>query len=105
IGIVIQAWLEYGLCVQKTGGPVHLTTIRRTYQGKEYVSHLLRRSYREGGKVKSQTVGNLTALPPAAIEAVRAVLRGEQVGALNDGFEIERALPHRNVLAVLGEMR
>ena len=93
------------MCVLKSAGPVHLTTIRRTYQGKEYVSHLLRRSYREGDKVKSQTVGNLTALPPAAIDAVRAILRGEPVGALDRAFEIERALPHGNVLAVLGQLR
>jgi transposase len=91
--------------VLKSGGPVHLTTIRRRYQGKEYVSHLLRRSYREDGKVKSQTVGNLTALPPAAIEAVRAILRGEQVGPLSGSFEIVRSLPHGNVAAVLGQIR
>ncbi len=89
----------------KSAGPVHLTTIRRTYQGKEYVSHLLRRSYREGDKVKSQTVGNLTALPPAAIAAVRAILRGEPVGALDQAFEIARSLPHGHVLAVLGQLR
>ena len=93
------------MCVLKSAGPVHLTTIRRTYQGKEYVSHLLRRSYREGGKVKSQTVGNLTALPLAAIEAVKAILRGEAVGALDQAFEIERARPHGDVLAVLGQLR
>ncbi|MGH7765612.1 MAG: IS1634 family transposase [Candidatus Dormibacteraceae bacterium] len=79
--------------------------MRRTVQGREYVSHLLRRSYREGDKVKSQTVGNLTALPPAAIEAVRAILRGEQVGLLDQAFEIERSLPHGDVLAVLGQLR
>ena len=84
---------------------MHLTTIRRTYQGKEYVSHLLRRSYREGGQVKSQTVGNLTALPPAAIEAVAAILHGTPVGRLDQAFEIERALPHGHVLAVLGQLR
>jgi len=95
----------YGQCVLKSAGPVHLTTIRRTVQGKEYVSHLLRRSYREGDKVKSQTVGNLTALPPAVVEAVRAMLRGEQIGPLASAFEIERSLPHGNVLAVLGQMR
>ncbi len=95
----------YIVCVLKSAGPVHLTTIRRTYQGKEYVSHLLRRSYREGGKVKSQTVGNLTALPPAAIDAVRAILRGEPVGPLDRAFAIERSLPHGNVLAVLGQLR
>ncbi len=86
-------------------GPVHLTTIRRVYKGKTYESHLLRRSFREHGKVKSVTVGNLSALPPAAIEAVRAILRGEQVGPLADSFQIERSLPCGHVLAVLGQAR
>ncbi len=95
----------YGVRVLKSAGPVHLTTIRRTYRGKQYVSHLLRRSYRQGDKVKSQTVGNLTALPPAAIDAVRAILRGEPVGAWDQAFAIERARPHGNVLAVLGQLR
>ncbi len=94
----------YGVRVLKSAGPVHLTTIRRTYQGKVYVSHLLRRSYRQGGKVKSQTVGNLTALPPAAIETVRAILGGKAIGPLDHAFEIERALPHGQVLAVLGQL-
>ena len=97
--------INYPWRVLKSSGPVHLATIRRTYKGKEYVSHLLRRSYREGDKVKSQTVGNLTALPAAAIEAVRAVLDGLPVGRLDQAFEIERALPHGHVLAVLGQLR
>jgi transposase len=86
-------------------GPVHLTSIRRTVKGKEYVSHLLRRSFREGDKVKSQTIGNLSALPSEVIEVVRAMLRGEAVGALGESFEIVRSLPYGNVLAVLGEIR
>ena len=86
-------------------GPIHLTTIRRVVKGKTYESHLLRRSYREGGKVRSVTVGNLSALPPAAIAAVGAVLRGEQIGPLAESFEILRSLPHGNVLAVLGQIR
>ncbi len=105
MGLAIKWNLVYIVCVLKSDGPVHLTTIRRTYQGKEYVSHLLRRSYRQGDKVKSQTVGNLTALPPAAIDAVRAILRGEPVGPLDRVFAIERSLPHGNVLAVLGQLR
>lgn len=84
---------------------MHLTTIRRVVNGKAYESHLLRRSFREGDKVRSVTVGNLSALPTTAIEAVRAVLRGEQVGPLTDSFEIVRSLPHGNVLAVLGQIR
>lgn len=103
--LAIWAQCVYGVRVLKSAGPVHLTTIRRTYQGKEYVSHLLRRSYREGNRVRSQTVGNLTALPPAAIEAVRAILRGEQVGPLDQAFEIKRSVPHGDALAVLGQLR
>jgi len=38
---------------------------------------LLRESYREGGKVKKRTLANLSALPPEAIEAIRATLRGQ----------------------------
>ena len=40
---------------------------------REYQSHLVRRTFREGGKVRRQTLANITALPPAAIEAIRAV--------------------------------
>jgi transposase len=97
--------LDYHHRVLKSSGPVHLTTIRRSYRGKEYVSHLLRRSYRQDGKVKSETVGNLTALPPAAIEAVRAILSGSPVGRLDTLLTIERSLPHGHVLAVLGQLR
>ena len=38
------------------GGPVHVVTTRRRYKGKVYETHLLRRTYREGGKVKNETV-------------------------------------------------
>jgi len=42
----------------KRGGRVHVAETRRHYKGKEYTTTLLRRSYREGGKVKNETVGN-----------------------------------------------
>jgi hypothetical protein len=35
-------------------GAMHLVTQRRPGVGREYVTHLLRRSYREGGKVKKE---------------------------------------------------
>jgi transposase len=66
---------------------------------------LVRQSYREGGKVKHRTLANLSKLPAPAVDAVRAVLRGEQVGPVAESFEILRALPHGAVLAVLGELR
>ena len=40
------------------GGAVHVVTTRRRYKGREYATHLLRRSYREDGKVKNETLGN-----------------------------------------------
>jgi hypothetical protein len=61
----------------------------------------LRRSYREGGKVRNETVGNISHLPEELVELVRAGLRGEPVGALSDAFEIERSLPAGHVNAAL----
>jgi len=64
------------------------------------VSYLLRRSYREGGKVKSETLANLSSLPEAAIAALREALAGKDLVAAGEGFETERSLPHGDVAAV-----
>jgi hypothetical protein len=85
-------------------GPVHVATTRRQYKGKIYETHLLRRSYREGGQVKHQTVGNLSHLPPNIIDVIRRGLRGELPPG-SGGFEILRSLPHGHVAAVLGTLR
>jgi Transposase DDE domain len=82
-------------------GAIHVVTNRRQGRGREYVSHLLRRSYREGGKVRNKTVGNISHLPEELIELVRAGLRGQPVGVLSDAFAIERSLPAGHVQAVL----
>ena len=63
---------------------------------------LLREGYREGGKVKTRTLANLTGLPPEKVEALKAALRGEAVGAEPIP---ESTLPHGHVLAVLGMIR
>ena len=42
---------------------------------------LLRESFREGGKVRKRTVGNLSALPAHQIEGIRAVLKGQPLVA------------------------
>ena len=69
-----------------------------------YETHLLRRSYREGGKVKTETVGNISHLPPELIELVRRGLAGERF-LPSSGFEIRRSVPHGHVAAVLGTLR
>ena len=85
-------------------GAVHVATTKRTYKGKVYQTHLLRRSYREDGKVKHQTLGNLSHLPPDLIDTIRRRLRDEPP---NDGgrWDIVRTLPHGHVAAVLGILR
>ena len=82
-------------------GAIHVVTNRRQGKGREYVTHLLRRSYREGGKVRNETVGNISHLPGELVELVRAGLRGEPVGVLSDAFAIERSLPAGHVNAAL----
>ena len=66
---------------------------------------LLRESFREGAKVRTRTLANLTHWPDAKVEALKRVLRGETLVTPADRFEIERALPHGHVAAVLGTVR
>ena len=87
------------------GGAVHVVTTRRAYKGREYTTHLLRRSYREGNKVKNETLGNLSHLPDDVIDLVRRSLRGESFVPANERLEIVASKPHGDVDAVLRAMR
>ena len=71
----------------------------RDGQTRTYRTHLLRRSYRDGGKVKKETLANLSALPDTAIAALKASLSGSVLVDAGDMFEIERSLPHGHVAA------
>jgi len=96
----------YDVPMPRRGGKAHVATIRT--KGKEgviYTSYLLRRSYREGGKVRHENLGNLSHLPPAIIEAIRQMLGGRTLVDAEAAFEVERSLPHGHVAAVLGVLR
>jgi hypothetical protein len=80
---------------------MHVVTTRRRSGEVEYNATLLRRSYRDRGKVKKETLANLSHLPPEAIDAIRHVLRGERLMSVQDAFEIERSLPAGHVNAAL----
>ena len=80
---------------------MHVVTTRRRVGEREYTNTLLRRSYREDGKVKKETLANLSRLPPEAIDAVRAALRGEVLVAAGAAFEIERSVPAGHAQAAL----
>src|SRR2546428_4377726 len=96
--------LQYS-CMPTRTGSVHVATTKRHYKGKVYETHLLRRTYREGGKVKHQTLGNLSHLPAPVIDVIRRSLRGETLMAPEAAFEIVRSRPHGHVAAVLGMWR
>jgi transposase len=85
-------------------GAIHVVTNRRQGKHREYVTHLLRRSWREGGKVRNETVGNISHLPEEVVELVRAALRGERFVGFDERFRIERSLPagHVEALVALG---
>jgi hypothetical protein len=90
--------------VSSRGGAVHVATTRRHYKDRVYETHLLRRSYREGGRVRTETLGNISHLPPELIDLVRRGLAGERFLPAA-GMEIRRSLPHGHVAAVLGTLR
>ena len=79
---------------------MHVATTRRQHKDKVYETHLLRRSYREAGKVKNETLANLSYLPAETIQLIRESLAGKSHVAAGEGFEIERSLPHGHVAAV-----
>ena len=80
---------------------MHVSTTTRRSGDREYTATLLRRSYRQDGKVKKETLANLSHLPPEAIDAIRRVLAGETLVNAEDAFEIERSLPAGHVNAAL----
>jgi hypothetical protein len=72
---------------------------------RTYERHLLRRSFRDGGKVRKETLANLSHLPPEAITAVRAVLAGKTLIDADAAFEVTRSLPHGHAAAVAAMAR
>ena len=89
----------------KRNGAVHVATTQRHYKGKTYRSHLLRRSFRQDGKVKHETLGNISHLPDSLIDIVRRALKGEVFVNPDGAFHCLRSLPHGHVAAVLGTLR
>ena len=80
---------------------MHVVTNKFRRGESEYSSTLLRRSYREGGKVKKETLANLSHLPQEAIDAIRKVLAGRTLMDAEDAFVIESSLPAGHVNAAL----
>ena len=67
---------------------------------------LLREAWREGRRIRRRTVANLSKMPPALVDAIRAALDGGVVfPSLDAAVAIRRSRPHGHVAAVLGTLR
>lgn len=74
----------------------HYTTVGG--ERRSYPTYLLRRSFRDDrGRPRKQTLANLTGLPPEAIEALRATLKGRTLVDAAAVFEVERSVQHGDV--------
>jgi hypothetical protein len=69
-------------------------------QVRDYSSAYLRRTYRDGGTVKNETVANLSALPDHVIDLIDAGLKGQQLVPAAGAVTITRSVPHGHVAAV-----
>lgn len=86
-------------------GAMHVAKIERRHGDRVYTSHLVRRSVREGKRVRHETIANVSKLPAEAIEALRRALRGEAVLAAGERLAIENPLPAGHVEAALAMAR
>ena len=84
---------------------MHVARIRSSHTGKdgqrrEYESRLLRRTYREGDKVRHATIANMSKMPASVVDAVEAALKGEVlVPAGEAAVTVARSVPHGHVAA------
>jgi hypothetical protein len=89
------------LFVERSYPAMHVAKIERRHGERVYTYWLVRRSVREGKRVRHETVANVSKLPAAALEALRRALAGEALVAAGEVFATERSLPHGHVQAVL----
>jgi hypothetical protein len=86
-------------------GAMHVARNRRAYTAKSgeqrvYESVLVRRTYRDGARVRHETLANLSALPAEAVSAIEATLKGERLVPAGQAVTITAAAPHGHVAAV-----
>ena len=84
---------------------MHVARIRSKHTGKdgrprEYESRLLRRTYRDGDKVRHETIAKLSGMPDSVVDAMEAALKGEVlVPAGQAAVTVARSVPHGHVAA------
>ena len=75
---------------------MHIDSSSVTRNGKTYTRHLLRNSYRQDGKVKHDTIANLSSCSAEEIAAIKLALKNKkQLSVLETaelGVEVRQGL-------------
>jgi hypothetical protein len=84
---------------------MHVARIRSSHVDKrgrrrDYESRYLRRTYRDGAKVRHETLANLSGLPEQVVDAIEAALKGTPLVPAGQAVTITASLPHGHVAAV-----
>ncbi len=96
---------RYDAGMERATGKVRVVRVTKTgyvdKQGRarDYSSAYLRRTYREAGQVKNETVANLSALPGHVIDLIDAGLKGQVLVPASEAVTIARSVPHGHVAA------
>jgi hypothetical protein len=90
----------------RKSGSMHVARIASRYvdkagQERRYESVLLRRSFRDGDKVRHETLANLSALPDELVGVISRSLKGESYVPADVSATVLRSLPHGHVAAVM----
>ena len=96
--------------MQRSTGRAHVVRVKRSHLDKQgrrrdYESVYLRRTFREGPKVRNETLANLSKVPAEAVAALEATLKGQTLVPAGGEFSIARSLPHGHVAAVAAMAR
>jgi DDE family transposase len=91
--------------MSRQAAAMHVARIRSSHVDKQgrrrdYESRYLRRTYRDGVKVRHETLANLSGLPDAVVDAIEAALKGTPLVPATDAVTIVRSVPHGHVAAV-----
>ena len=84
---------------------MHVARIRSSHTDKsgrlrEYESAYLRRTYRDAGKVRHETLANLSGLGEQTVASIEAALKGTPLVPVSQAMTVTRSLPHGHVAAV-----
>ena len=84
---------------------MHVARIRSSHtdkagQRREYESAYLRRTFRDGARVRHETLANLSGLSEQTVASIEAALKGTPLVPAGQAVTITRSLPHGHVAAV-----